>query len=448
MDDRPTIRRNRPFLFLWASQALTQTAQNAVFYGVVVLVETKTRSSTQLSLALLSLILPSLLFGVLAGVLVDRTDKRLVLLASNVLRGVVVLGYLFFSHDMLLVFALSFLFATLFQFFAPAETAMIPLLVPRRELLQANSLFHLTFTASQLAGLSLLGPLLVKVLGVEVLFVVVAAVMLLSAALVWPLPKGVGAGRVPARGSRALAGVWSDLVEVFALLRRDRVVRLAMIHLTSAATLSLLIAMLAPRFVVDVLGIDAVDTGLIMAPAGAGMVLGSLLLVRMASRVDRRGIVVVGLATVALVLVLLGALPALSTGPSALGATAWRGTVGAASALLPVVMALAFAAGLAFAAIMVASQTTLQERSPVHARGRVFAVQFMLGNAASLVPLVGIGTLTDLVGVPRMLLVLGLAMSVLFVVTVRHRRAPELSEDQPDLDVIPRPSAPGTDSPV
>ena len=63
-----SIWSNRHFLLLWLAQAISQTAQNAIWYGIVVLVQRLSHSSTQLSLAVLTLIIPSVIFGVLAGV--------------------------------------------------------------------------------------------------------------------------------------------------------------------------------------------------------------------------------------------------------------------------------------------------------------------------------------------------------------------------------------------
>src|SRR5215472_9487754 len=88
-----SIWRNRNFLLLWLAQAISQTAQNAIWYGIVVLVQQRSHSSTQLSLAVLTLIIPSVVFGVLAGVYVDRWDKRVVLIATNLIRGCVAFAY-------------------------------------------------------------------------------------------------------------------------------------------------------------------------------------------------------------------------------------------------------------------------------------------------------------------------------------------------------------------
>src|ERR1700731_2255117 len=88
-----SIWRNRHFLLLWLAQAISQTAQNAIWYGIVVLVQRQSHSSTLLSLAVLTLIIPSVIFGVLAGVYVDRWDKRTVLIGTNLLRGCIAFSY-------------------------------------------------------------------------------------------------------------------------------------------------------------------------------------------------------------------------------------------------------------------------------------------------------------------------------------------------------------------
>ena len=71
----PSIWRNRPFVMLWAAQAISQTAQNAIWYGMMVLVQNSSGSSTQMSLAIMTLVVPSVLFGIVAGAYVDRWDN-------------------------------------------------------------------------------------------------------------------------------------------------------------------------------------------------------------------------------------------------------------------------------------------------------------------------------------------------------------------------------------
>src|SRR6476660_5727164 len=92
-----SIWRNRNFLLLWLAQAVSQTAQNAIWFGIVVLVQSRSHSSTQLSVAVLTLIIPSVIFGVLAGVYVDRWGKRWVLIATNLIRGAIAFSYALFG---------------------------------------------------------------------------------------------------------------------------------------------------------------------------------------------------------------------------------------------------------------------------------------------------------------------------------------------------------------
>src|SRR5438105_15844176 len=122
--EEKSIWRNREFLLLWLAQAISQTAQNAIWYGIVVLVQRLSHSSTQLSLAILTLIIPSVVFGVLAGVYVDRWDKRTVLIATNLIRGGIAFGYGAFGLPglglpIVALFLINFVFSTVGQFFAP-----------------------------------------------------------------------------------------------------------------------------------------------------------------------------------------------------------------------------------------------------------------------------------------------------------------------------------------
>jgi MFS family permease len=423
---RLSIWRNRDFLLLWLAQAISQTAQNAIWYGIVVLVQQRSHSSTLLSLAILTLIIPSVVFGVLAGVYVDRWDKRAVLIATNLIRGGVAFSYaafgLFPGLSIGWLFAINFVFSTIGQFFAPAETAMIPTVVARNRLLQANSLFHLTFTASQLVGLVVLGPLLAKVGGVDGLFVSMAAAIVVCGALVWPLPSSRGAHdpSIPRSEEEAIRGVWQDVTAIWHFVIRDRVVALAMVQWTIGAILGLVVATLVPGFAERLLHVRPEDAVFVMAPAGIGMVTGTALLNRWADRIEKHFLTNMGLFTVAvclgltgglafLVSVLTGGKPRLIELP----------TLGEVSFVVLPVMFLALVAGFGFVAIMVPAQTFLQERAPVDLRGRVFAVQLMLSNFASIIPLLLLGGLADLIGVDQTLLLIGVLIAVAGAVSVR-----------------------------
>lgn len=408
-------------MLLWLAQAVSQTAQNALWYGILVLVQHKSGSNTHLSVAIMTLIVPSVLFGVVAGVYVDRWDKRLVLIGSNALRGVMVLGYLVFGDYLALVYVVNFLFSSLGQFFSPAEAAMIPSVVHNRRLMEANSLFHLTFTASQLIGFVLLGPLAVNLAGSDALFIVCGALIVMCAALCWPLPSQPGE---PAEGaeSQRLSELWQDIREVLGFIRTNPVVQWAIGVWTLGAILAIVVAMLAPGFAVSVLGIRAEDSVFVLAPAGVGMVVCTAILSRAGPRLDKYRLVNAGLAVVSLAILALGLVGPI--GHRLFGApdggqfsfTHIAGPIG-------VSMVVGLIAGVGFVCMIVPAQTIIQERAPAAVRGRVFSVQFMLSNVLSVLPLIFLGGLADVIGVDRALMLLGAGLLGLTFLSIRFSRS-------------------------
>jgi MFS family permease len=416
-----SVWRNAPFMRLWVAQALTQTAHNALWYALLVLVEQRSHSATQLGVTILTVIVPSVLFGVVAGVLVDHWDKRRVLVICNLLRALLMLGFVAFDESVLVLLVLSFVFSTVTQFFAPAETALIPALVPQRRLLQANSFFHITFISSQLAGLVLIGPLIVKLFGMTTFFLLEAAALALSAALVWglPAPEPVAGGSAAEEGRRIWRRLRRDLRELVQLLRADRQMAWAMLHLTLGSTLTLIVAMLAPGFVVRALAIAAEDMVYVLAPAGLGMLAAAVSLQRLGDRLSKERLIHCGLAAVGAALLLVGVLPALWDVLPFTQTVAGEPNL---RTLTAAVMAMTLFAGVGFACIIVPAQTILQERAPADSRARIFAVQLMLGSVASVVPLLFIGGIADVVGPPFVFAALGAGLLALLAALEGQQR--------------------------
>ena len=136
-----------------------------VLYGLTVIVVESTQSNTAVSPLILTFLVPAVLFSAVAGVYVDRIDRRLILIVTNVLRGVAFVALFLVGDNLALILLLNIVVSTVTVFFAPAEAAMIPVLVPRHQLLAANGLFTLTLNAAFALGFALLGPLVVNVAG-------------------------------------------------------------------------------------------------------------------------------------------------------------------------------------------------------------------------------------------------------------------------------------------
>jgi len=192
------VFRNRPFLIVWLSQLATQVGGNMVLYGLTVLIFTASGSNSAVSVLLISFLAPAVIFGALAGVYVDRFDRRLVLVATSLIRAGLFLLVAIFDTNVGVILLLNLAVSIATTFFAPAELSMIPLLVPRGQLTAANGVFTLTINAAFALGFTLLGPLVVTIAGPTPLITVVAVLYLVSAGLCWtlapappqPLPAG------------------------------------------------------------------------------------------------------------------------------------------------------------------------------------------------------------------------------------------------------------------
>ncbi|MGP1673658.1 MAG: MFS transporter, partial [Candidatus Limnocylindrales bacterium] len=224
-----TVFRNPSFMRLWLSQAATQIGGNMVLFGLTVIVS-ETQPNTAVSLLILSFLVPAVLFSAVAGVYVDRIDRRLVLVTTNVLRGLAIVGLLLVGDNFLLLLLLNIFVSTVTVFFAPAEAAMIPEVVPREQLLAANGVFTLTLNAAFALGFALLGPLVINIAGPQAVILVVAALYMLAAVFCWTLP----ASPPPARAAtddgaspvgetqRAVSSTIAQLGEGLSFIRANR----------------------------------------------------------------------------------------------------------------------------------------------------------------------------------------------------------------------------------
>ncbi len=396
---------NRNFLGLWVSQAVTQTSANVVNYSLLVLAQSLTNSSTQVGLIILSFSLPAVLFSTLAGVLVDRWDKRVVMVASNAVRGIAVLTYVFAqgAEDMPWVYMASFIFATATQFFAPAEGSVIPRLVGRKRLIAANSLYNLTNMAAQFLGFTVIGWLLVRTLGLTRLFIVVSVIYICAAALIGflriPLMRAT-----PKQGS-ALSHMWDDLVEGWSYIAARRSLLATIVHLSIANSTYLLLGTLAPAFVLLVLKVRAEDLGVLLVPAGLSTLAGAISVSRLARPENRHKMIHGGLVGVGVaVMGLAGLSPLTRLGEWISSAPVPLSII----TLMAVILSVAFGYSAAFIAIP--AQTLMQESSTDEIRGRVLSTFFTVSNAAAFVAILLAGSLADRLGVVETMAISGSAI--------------------------------------
>ncbi len=441
------VLRNRPFLLLWLSQLATQVGANMVLYGLTVVVLKATNLSTAVSALFLSFLVPAVLLSALAGVYVDRLDRRWVLVVTNLLRAGVLLGIWAVGTDLSSILLLSILLSSITVFFTPAEGAMIPFLVPRDQLVTANGLFTLTLNAAFAIGYALFGPLIVTVAGPETLILVVAALYLVAGLFCFTLPSDPPAphahespleavGEVVGEAGRSVGGTLDQLREGIAYIRTAPRISWSLIYLGIAASLVGVIGVLGPSFAERTLGLEPEDLVVVVLPLGLGIVTGVLILNLYGRYLPRRRAIEVGLIILGLLLLVLAVAGPVSRFLQGVDAAAPLVDLSAITSLVSVVIGIAFFAGTAYGIVAISSQTQLQEDIPEDVRGRVFGVLNMLVSVASFLPIIIVGPISDLVGTTNVIIVVAALVFLSGLVSVIRRGPLKPAEEHAMASVI------------
>jgi MFS family permease len=340
-----SLLRNARFLRLWIGQGTSFVGDAVSMVALVVLVVEITGSASAVGGALVARLLPTIA-SPLAGVLADRVDRRIVLVASDLARAVLVLG-LVFARDLATIYILVFLMGLARTVFNPTVRAAFPSVVGGGDLTRANALISGTFSVSETAGPAL-GGLLVATVSVDAAFVLDAVTYLISAVMLALTPLAR-----PQREEDS-AGFGEDLKAGFTYLGGARV-PLAIVLGAFLTVLTINITIPAEVFLArETFKAGNAGYGLLVGLYGGGMVLGSALMAAVGDRVRLLPFYFVGVFASALALVGVGLSPAF---------------VFALGALV--------VAGVANGTENVTTDTILQKSVPDAFLGRVFSVRFL-----------------------------------------------------------------------
>ncbi|MFN7132792.1 MAG: MFS transporter, partial [Myxococcales bacterium] len=216
------VRGNRDFRRVWLGEVVSLTGDWFTSIALFSMLLEFTGRGEAVGYALVARFLPSVLFGPAAGVLADRVSRRAILVTCDLLRAVVVLGFLLVrdGRDVWLIYLLVFLQTSASAFFEPAEQAAVGAVVRREEIVAANTLQGITWSAMMAFG-ALAGGMVTAALGVKLAFLVDSATYLVSAVLVAGarIPRAAPSAR-PA-GLVSVLGL-TDLREGLAFVRGRR----------------------------------------------------------------------------------------------------------------------------------------------------------------------------------------------------------------------------------
>jgi len=275
------LRRNVNYRNLWLGALVSQLGDWFNLIAAASLIADLTSSGVAISYLFLARFLPLFLFSPLAGVLADRFDRRRLMVASDVLRALTVLGFLLVrdpDHIWLFYLLTTTQFA-LSAIFTPARTAVIANIVKHDDLVTANALDSFTWSTMLAVG-SLLGGLVAAFLGNNTAFIIDAMTFLLAA---WFISRVSIPARLVDDRVEVSRGGWFDFVDGLRYLRGEPFIMAISLVKGGGSLVWGAINVLEVNFAEQIfpLGGDGSTTlGIIYAITGLGTGFGPLLLRR------------------------------------------------------------------------------------------------------------------------------------------------------------------------
>jgi MFS family permease len=280
------VLRRRNFALVWLGGLASLTGDWALFAGIPLVVYQMTGSTLALGLTAIANSVPRLVLGSIAGVFVDRWDRRQTMLVADVLLGLVLLPMLLVtSPDRLWILVVALMVeSSVVQFYRPAEGALLPRLVPPEELVAANAMNSLNSNLARLVGPAL-GALLVSIGGIGAVVVVDASSFFVSAAILLLVRVVRVAARPESTEARGVTSVWREWLAGFSLVRTQPTPRVIFIFLAITGVGEGIMGTLFVAFATEILhGGEFAFAALISAQAVGGLV-GSLALGQLGGRI-------------------------------------------------------------------------------------------------------------------------------------------------------------------
>ncbi|MFN2136320.1 MAG: MFS transporter [Candidatus Promineifilaceae bacterium] len=367
-----SLLRQRNYGLLWVSQLVSQTGNWALFAALPFFVFQVTGSVLATGTMFAVEVIPAIVIGSLAGVFVDRWDRRWTMIGANVARGALLLLLIFFRspEQVWLVYIVAFVSSVANLFFNPANNALLPLLVSKQELVTANSLDALGENAARIIGPAIGGAALAYV-GLTAVALIDMATYFIGAGLIF-LIQVPGDGQAASDRNAAGQGLtaqwlafWKEWVSGLRLAIGYR--PLAYVFLAAGVALigDSILSVLLVVFVQGSVGGGAQEFGWILTARGVGGILGGLAVARFGPRFRPKNLIAFGMAGVGALLLLALWYPKL-----------WF------------VLLISVLFGLPTMAWLIAGQTWLQTNTTDEYRGRLFGA---FETYAAFMGLLGIG---------------------------------------------------------
>jgi MFS family permease len=411
---------NKNFCMLWLAQIFSQFADRIIFVVFVTIIainfDPSGKSTSLQSWLYIAFTIPAILLTAIAGVYIDKWNKKIVMITTNVLRGVIILLLPLFDKTLINLYALAFIMSAVTQFFVPAEAAIIPSVANKYQLLTANSLFTTTMMASLIFGFALGDPM-INICGIQNVHYGIAIFFFAAAfCLIFVKEKPV-LKLVQEKKSSFV----DDIKEGLTYIKNTPVVRSAMLKLavlfSVIVMLSIMSIGLSQKYLYpDNPAMGAQKFAYIVVFTGVGMVLGAFLVGNTFRKVEKHLLIYSGIFTCGLSLFLFSLLPFIPQ----LSVFHFE----AKSVMIlyleqfdltyPMLYSYLVGAliGASTAFIAIPTQTILHTEINPDIRGKVFGILYTLLSTASALPVIIVAWGSEMIGVAKMLLIIALPILI------------------------------------
>ncbi len=296
------------FRRLWLSHVVSTFGDSVTALALLLTAQRLTGSTAAVATTAIAIALPQLLFGLFSGVLVDRWDRRRIMVYSDLVRAGLVLGFIAItSADLMwLLYVIAFIQATVGTLDNPARAAVLPQIVRESSdesqqgagsnLLAANSFFQSSAIVSGVLGTATAGVVAGLTSTMTALFALDAVTYLVSSTLV---AKLVIDKTVRWETGEAANRIWSELRSGLRLVTSSRSLRTVLVG-AGVVMLGLgAVNVLMVPFIVDELAVPETWFGLLETAQVSSMVLAGLLVATMGKRLRPGVLLPVGLTGIA-----------------------------------------------------------------------------------------------------------------------------------------------------
>jgi DHA3 family macrolide efflux protein-like MFS transporter len=363
---------------VWYAQVVSLLGDFLALFAVISVVTYRMHgAASQVTGVQIAYMLPLALLGPLSGVFVDRWPLKPTLIASDLVRAVLVLA-LFATTAMWQIYIVLAALSCVSSFFGPAQSVTIRSHVPPHGLISANALMQMAMMGTRVVGPAAAGAL-VAAFGPEICYAVdfvsflVSASLIGSVAIIRPPAPPRAAGESANSKVRAIV---HEMGEGMRFIVHHAAISFVVMAMAAGMFVMGCFGPLIAIYVREWLHAKAGVFGVVSAMVGTGMMTGMPVVRRLSGRVPNSTLVLAGLAGIGLGALLLGALP-------------W----------VPMSMLACFTLGFTFAGVIVPAQTLIQKETPHALMGRISSTMMSMIFFAQLIGLVLSGVLAQVFGV-------------------------------------------------